>query len=183
MADTTITAEYLAGAGWTPGPADSEGVVRWTKAPWYDVWVEQDGGTFWVDSTHGQAVTTCRQLENLSQWLADISQSHRSPVPHDGAVSVSPAVAALNGAFARDPQALHALLTNRIPCNLALADDPFVVVEANRVIDNAWTVGALGLVNGVLSAVGRPLVGAKFSDPADGPIRLLGFVDYVPDPA
>jgi hypothetical protein len=91
---------------------------------------------------------------------------------------MSPAAQALDDAFKRDPQAMHALLCNRVPCNQALADDPFVVVEANRVIEGAWTVGALGLVNAVLAAAGQPLVAAKFAE-GDKP-ALLGFCDYVP---
>jgi hypothetical protein len=183
VANTTITKEYLERAGWVRGPGDAAGTFRWTWRGVADVWIDQDGDTFWVDSTYGQAVTTPRQLEQLSVLLSDISQSHREPVTPDRPAQVSPAVAALNEAFARDPQAMHALLTNRIPCNRDLADDPFVVVEVNRVLDDAQTVGALGLVNGVLSATGQPLVAAKYSDTGAGPIRLLGFCDYVPVPA
>lgn len=35
----------------------------------------------------------------------------------------------LTAAYLKDPAAMHALLTNRVPCNQPLADDDFVVVE------------------------------------------------------
>lgn len=175
MANTPITEEDLKTAGWV-SQAGERGERRWTKASLPGVWVDDDGsGNLWVDSEHGQAAATIGQLEGLAMLLSDISQSYA-----EGGPRVSRATAALNEAFARDPQAMHALLTNRIPCNRALADDPFVVVEVNRVLDDAQTVGALGLVNGVLSATGQPLVAAKYSDTGAGPIRLSGFVDYVP---
>jgi hypothetical protein len=95
--------------------------------------------------------------------------------------TLSPAAAALNEAFTRDPQAIHALLVNRVPCNMALGDDPFVIVEPNQVIDGGWTVGTLGVVNAVLAANGQPLVAAKFSIPKNGEkALLLGFCDYIP---
>ncbi len=69
-------------------------------------------------------------------------------------------VDALNEAFQRDPQAIHSLLCNRVPCNAVLADDPYVCVEPTpRLVDKRYyTVGTLGLVNGVLAAAGLPLV-------------------------
>lgn len=63
----------------------------------------------------------------------------------------------LTAAFARDPAAIHALIVNRVPCNQSLADDPHVVVDANRVLPGAYTVGAMGLVNAVLPALGLPI--------------------------
>ena len=60
-------------------------------------------------------------------------------------------------AFHKDPAAIHALMTNRVPCNQALADDKFIVVESNAPRGyGGWTVSALGLINGVLSAAGLP---------------------------
>lgn len=47
-------------------------------------------------------------------------------------MSIEKVVAALNAAFAADPGAIRALITNRVPCNMALANDPFVVVEEDR---------------------------------------------------
>ena len=93
---------------------------------------------------------------------------------------VEAVVAALNAAFAADPQAVHALLCNRVPCNRSLADDPFFVVEESRVLDEGFTIDALGLVNGVLGAAGLPLVCAKFAGQAGDKSLLLGFEIYEP---
>jgi hypothetical protein len=92
------------------------------------------------------------------------------------------AVEALNMAFKADPNAIHSLMCNRVPCNQFLADDQFVQVDAPPVLpDGNFQVGALGLVNAVLAANGLPLVAAKFSDEKDseGRSKLLGFCEYV----
>lgn len=76
MANTPITEEDLKSAGWV-SQAGERGERRWTKASLPGVWVDDDGsGNFWVDSEHGQAVTTIGQLDQLSVLLSDISQSH-----------------------------------------------------------------------------------------------------------
>jgi hypothetical protein len=92
------------------------------------------------------------------------------------------AVEALNMAFKVDPNAIHSLMCNRVPCNQFLADDQFVQVDVSPVLpDGNFQVGALGLVNAVLAANGLPLVAAKFSDERDseGRSKLLGFCEYV----
>lgn len=90
-------------------------------------------------------------------------------------------VDALNAAFAADPNAIHALLMNRVPCNRFLADDQFVQVGENGALPfGHFHVGALGLVNAVLAANGLPLVAAIFGDsPIDANHDpLLGFTEY-----
>lgn len=95
----------------------------------------------------------------------------------------SPGVRVLNRAFAADPAAIHALICNWVSCNQALADDSTVIVEGNRVVPDVLTVGALGLVNGVLAEAGLPMVAPKFSDEpdADGRRALLGFCECRPE--
>jgi hypothetical protein len=90
------------------------------------------------------------------------------------------AISALNEAFKRDPAAMHALLCNRVPCNDQLVDDPHIIVEKNPVTDG-YTVGAMGLINGILTSLGLSVVAAKFSDDDDP--KLLGFVTYDPPEA
>ena len=86
----------------------------------------------------------------------------------------------LNDAYARDPAAIHALLCNRVPCNASLVDDPHVVCEHNGVTSQAhFTVGMLGVINGILTANGLPEVAAQWAISGDSR-TLLGFVDYVP---
>lgn len=89
------------------------------------------------------------------------------------------ALSHLNDAFQRDPAAIHALVCNRVPCNDALMQHPTVVVQGSRVGVPGYSIGALGLVNGVLTAAGLPRVAAKFTD---GPSsQFLGFCAVGPD--
>ena len=108
---------------------------------------------------------------------------HRFVMPLLWCPKMSKTVDALQVAFTSDPNAIHALIVNRVPCNRFLADDPFVVVDQPPVLpDGNWQVGAIGLVNAVLAANGLPLVAAKLSDEKDanGRAKLLGFCEYVP---
>jgi hypothetical protein len=96
---------------------------------------------------------------------------------------MSKTVQALQVAFDSDPNAIHTLIVNRVPCNQFLADDPFVHTFQPPVLPRGnWQVGAIGLVNAVLAANGLPLVAVKFSDEkaADGRSKLVGFCEYVP---
>lgn len=90
---------------------------------------------------------------------------------------------ALNAAFAADPNAIHALIVNRVPCNCILADDPFMQVDKAKVLEQpSYQVGAIGLVNGVLAAAGLPLIAVMFSEgtDAEGRHKILGFCEYKP---
>lgn len=82
----------------------------------------------------------------------------------------------LQRAFEADPSAMHCLAFNRVPCNAALADDPTVVVESDRVLPDLHPqVGLMGILNGILDEAGSDqFLEAKF-DKAASPIRLLGF--------
>ena len=94
---------------------------------------------------------------------------------------MSKTVDALNAAFQADPNAIQALLCNRVPCNSVLADDRFVVVHESLVLPAGnFQVGAMGLVNAVLAANGLPLVAAKYTDETDsrGAAKLIGFCEY-----
>ncbi len=83
---------------------------------------------------------------------------------------------ALNGAFARDPDAIRALLCIRMPCNKALLNDPFVQVNTVPMIsEESCDVGMLGVINGILAAANLPLVASKWKDG-----KMLGFTIYVP---
>ena len=86
----------------------------------------------------------------------------------------------LQNAFNADPNAMHALICNRVPCNESLANDEFVVVEKSQVIENEYfQAGALGLINGILSANKLPIVAVKFSEKDEnGRSKVLGFCEY-----
>lgn len=86
----------------------------------------------------------------------------------------------LDDAYARDPAAIHALLCNRVPCNTALAEDPHIACETSVATATPhFTVGVLGVINGVLAANGLPLVASQWVINGTDH-KLLGFVDYVP---
>lgn len=76
----------------------------------------------------------------------------------------------LNAAVASDPVAIENVLEHRVHCNRDLVAHPSIVVA------NDETVGALGLINGVLVAAGLPKVAASFNEVW----RLEGFVAYKP---
>lgn len=94
----------------------------------------------------------------------------------------NPTVDCLNAAFVADPAAIHSLVLNRVPCNDALADDPFVIVERVKTLSGKhWSVDAIGLINAVLAANKLPLVVWKFDDTkdAEGRHKLSGFCEYI----
>ena len=89
------------------------------------------------------------------------------------------AIDALNEAFSQDPVAVRALLINVVPCNKKLADHP--TVQCGQ-LENGYSVSALGFLNGVLGALGLPLIASQWSDISndDGVFTLLGFCEYQP---
>lgn len=86
----------------------------------------------------------------------------------------------LNEAYVADPAAIHALVCNRVPCNLALADHPTIQVEANVVATGeTYSVGMLGIVNGLCEVITGQRVAVMYSDPDDtGRCKVLGFTQY-----
>lgn len=81
-------------------------------------------------------------------------------------------VECLNRAFAYDPDAISALISNKVPCNDILADDKDVVVGSSG---GSYRLSALGLINGILKANGLPLVMAIVDDQEH---TLFGFDEY-----
>lgn len=95
-------------------------------------------------------------------------------------MSIEKVVAALNGAFAADPGAMRALVINHVPCNMGLVNDPYVICEEDRnLAGDHFTVGMLGVINGVLAAAGMTLVAAKWDMREDGPNIFAGFIAYI----
>lgn len=87
-------------------------------------------------------------------------------------------VDSLNEAWAADPEALRQLLCYRVRCNDAFAGHPTIVCEEEHPGAGTYRVGALGLINGVLGALGLPRAAAKFSDQDE--TELQGFQLYAP---
>lgn len=87
----------------------------------------------------------------------------------------------LNESFAADPNAIHSLSVNRVPCNQALADHPSVVVDTPPTIGDSssplFQVGMIGVVNGILAVFGSQRLAIKFTDEQDGDGRskIVGF--------
>ncbi len=86
----------------------------------------------------------------------------------------------LNVAFKKDSAALFSLVTNKVPCNLDVADDLFIVVDKLNLEKDHFAVGPIGLVNGILKLLGYPLLAIKFGEPdSDGRKKVIGFCEYV----
>lgn len=87
----------------------------------------------------------------------------------------------LNSALKADPAAIHALVCNRVPCNQKLVDHPHVVVGLSQAT-GTHDVGAIGLLNGVLTSVGLDRIAQNWEETAekwpDGKpkLRFTGFV-------
>lgn len=91
------------------------------------------------------------------------------------------AIRCLNNAYKRDPNAIHALVANRVPCNKGLADDPVVQVSSTPVENGGYNVGMLGVINGILASMGLPLLAGQWDTPPgrEGPV-FVGFCRYTP---
>jgi len=131
---------------------------------WWDERVSADFGSAWDE--------VCWERYSKDELLTKGEQSVSNKT-----------IECLNAAFATDPNAIHALMVNRVPCNLQLAADPHIPVDTVCVLPElCWQIGALGLINGILNANGLPLVAAKYSEERDaaGRATLLGFMEYIP---
>jgi hypothetical protein len=91
-------------------------------------------------------------------------------------------VDSFNEAFKHQPAALRALLFNRVPCWFPPEDKSTLVLDSIDPDGTQW-LGALGLVNGVLEALGLPRMAARWSPvPGDckGKYSMTGFQVYEP---
>lgn len=64
-------------------------------------------------------------------------------------VSIDEVIALLNDAFEKDPEAIHELVTTRVPCNEAMADHPTIQVGVNWKGTSKYVVGVIGILNGI----------------------------------
>lgn len=85
-------------------------------------------------------------------------------------------------AFQNDPNAIHSLMCNQVPCNQKMADDKTIVVEDYSkalMEDNAFRIGLLGIINGILEDAGSDeLLTSLWQElPGTNPLRrvLIGF--------
>lgn len=88
----------------------------------------------------------------------------------------------LNEAYEADPAALHALVCNRVPCNRLLAEHATVQVETNIVATGeSFSVGMLGVINGICEATTGKRIAAMFSeqDRETKRSKMIGFKEYL----
>ena len=88
----------------------------------------------------------------------------------------------LNSAVQADRVAIHALRVNRVPCNEAMLDHPHVVVDYNT-LSSSRAVGALGLINGLLTSLGLPRMAADFEEFDTAKPNLVYLKGFVIAPA
>lgn len=112
------------------------------------------------------------------------SEAWNSRVGHIDAEKISEAmVDCLQSAFVADPNAMHSLVCNSVPCNQTLADHPHVVVNDVPVLTSSlYRVSLMGVISGILDAAGLPKIAHKWSEPIheDGGREFLGFCRYQP---
>ncbi len=89
---------------------------------------------------------------------------------------VTRAVAVLNEALERDPEAMRQLINFRAECNSSLAQHPFIQVSQ---YDGVYRIGLLGLINGLLADSPTGAIGCKgMMDEKTGRFaRITKFVD------
>jgi hypothetical protein len=91
---------------------------------------------------------------------------------------MSKTVECLNTALHADRAAIRCLMINTVPCNMSLANHEFIIVEP---LPEKWSLNAMGLLNGVLTANGLPCVEYDWSkEPdSDGHFRVIGFKEVI----
>lgn len=105
----------------------------------------------------------------------------------DNDVLLDTVISVLNSAYQADPAAIHALICNRVPCNATLADHPTVTVDTNRVAigEESYSVGLMGIVNGICESICGRRVAVAFSepDPETKRSQIIGFVKHASQPS
>lgn len=80
----------------------------------------------------------------------------------------------LNEAHGLDATAIEALMDNRVHTNKEMADHPHIVVDGT---EQRPRLGSMGVINGILSALGIPLVAIEYD--YEHPDEIVKFVPYV----
>lgn len=86
-------------------------------------------------------------------------------------MNIDSVLSVLNSAVAADKVAIADILDYRVSCTESLADHPHIVVLPGH---GSYAVGALGLINGVLTSLGLPRVMAVYNESGE----LKEFVEY-----
>lgn len=90
------------------------------------------------------------------------------------------ALGCLNSAFKTDPCAIHSLIANRVPANIALMQHPHIIVDTlpSGEKNENYVVGLLGVVNGMMTSMCLPLIAMQWQDNEDGSKKFIGFTKY-----
>ena len=153
--------------------------------------IEATARTLW--ETYRQAVGgRAMNGDPLPDWPALVSDTAKTTVVAAWRASAKAALGevflralnTLNGAYAADPAAMHALVCNRVPCIVTLADHPTIIVDSNKSTPiETYAVGLLGILNGIMEAATGARIAAAFSTPDEvGRCRLLHFTEYLAIP-
>lgn len=92
----------------------------------------------------------------------------------------------LTEAVEADPAAIRAMLCIRIPCNKEFADHPTIICDTvDTLKGEQFDVGPIGVINGILTAMGAGRVASVWSDGDENEMgharKLLGFEPYIGD--
>lgn len=79
----------------------------------------------------------------------------------------------LNRLFEKDPAIAHYLVCNRVPVGEDIVNDEYIYVDRNLVIPERYSLGILGLLNGILLENNhKDRIAAKFDKETQ---QFLGF--------
>lgn len=87
-------------------------------------------------------------------------------------------IGVLNEGFKADPNAMHAMIVNRVPCNQAMVDHLHVVCDKSPVLNgDHYQVGMGGILAGICTAAGLPIIATEWGDEVDedGRKKIVGF--------
>ena len=116
----------------------------------------------------GLPALTDEQRETVAKMEEDIKH-----------LQVQIMVKALNAAVNANKAAMHALLINRVPVGQEMIDDPHMVVDSMPG-SQSYSLGMLGVINGILSSVGMPRIAARWEKEVDEGHNFVGFMIYEP---
>jgi len=89
-------------------------------------------------------------------------------------VTTEQVVEYLNSIYKADPNAIHSLMCNRVPCtNDNLLNHPHFVVSNSIAAEGTNLAGVLGMINGMLTSLKLEKVALSFDDETH---KCLGFI-------
>jgi hypothetical protein len=125
-----------------------------------------------LDETEAiERLNSTDRSEHVSMWKRDLCLEDFEE--KDPCAPTACAVAFLNQAFEKDPDAITSVMLNPVPCDASLEDDEHVLVNPSM-SRTGFVLSALGLLNGYLSSVGGKDV-ALSSSGEGASYKIIGF--------